>query len=154
MRADTTDTAVRRLEPGNPAARSRDSHRTTGVGADGDVRQARRDGRGRAAGGTAGHPIRCLRIHRRAGPVVDASNTKRQLMQVGLADDLPTRVENRVHHFGVFRRRRCVGEGAAAGAGRITGDVDGVLDGYALAIATEEKFADESTHAPISSLYK
>ncbi|MCY1182646.1 hypothetical protein D9M73_232160 [compost metagenome] len=68
-------------------------------------------------------------------------------MQVGLADDLPASVENRIHHFGAFCRRRCIGKGTAARAGRMAGDVDGVLDGDALAVAPEEEFADESTHA-------
>ncbi|MNY18830.1 hypothetical protein D3C86_1522370 [compost metagenome] len=148
MRTDTADTAIGRLEPGDTAARRRHPHRTSGVGADGDVCKTCGDGRGRTAGGTTRHPVRRLGVHRCAGPVVDAGDAEGQFMQVGLADDLPAGVEDRVNHCGVFRCRGCIGEGTAARAGRVAGDVDGVLDGDALAIATEEEFADESTHVP------
>ncbi|MNS89933.1 hypothetical protein D3C72_1239650 [compost metagenome] len=114
MRTDTADATISRLEPGNPAARCRHPHRTTGVGADGDVRQACRDRRSRTAGRAARHTVRRLRIDRSAGPVVDAGHAERQFMQVGLADDLPASVEDRIDHLGVLRRRRCIGERTAA----------------------------------------
>ena len=51
------DRAVGRLQADDPAERGRLADRAAGVGADRAGREAAGDGRGRAAGGAAGHPL-------------------------------------------------------------------------------------------------
>ncbi|MNZ53780.1 hypothetical protein D3C78_716650 [compost metagenome] len=151
MHAHAADAAEGRLQPGDAAAGSRYTHRATGVGAQRNIGEAGSHRHRRATGRTAGYAVRCLRVLRRAGPVVDAGDAEGQFVQVGLADDAPAGAQHCIHHVGVALRWSGIGQRAAAAAGRMTGDVDGVLDRDAQAVAAKLEFADEYAHAESSS---
>ncbi|MNP10425.1 hypothetical protein D3C76_1025720 [compost metagenome] len=151
MHAGAADAAEGRLQAGDAAAGRRYAHRATGIGAQGDIGEAGSDRYRRTAGRATRHALRRLRVTRRAGPVVDAGNAERQFVKVGLADDAPAGIEHRVDHVGVALGWRGVGQRAAAAAGRLAGDVDGVLDRDAQTVAAKLEFADEHAHAGCSS---
>ncbi len=123
------DQAVRRPEAEQPARRGGDPDRAGRVGAEADIRQAGRHGRGRAGRRAAGEPAGILRIHRRGALAGVPDQRIRELVHDGQARHGRARGQQPGH-----RRCRLLAGGVRrppareAERGHVAGDRDHVLD--------------------------
>ena len=126
------DGAVRGPHAPQAAVAGRDADGAAGVGAEGEVGEAARDGGGGAAGGAAGDAIGRSRVERRAVEEVFADQAEGELIANGFADAGGAGREQLLDADGRRAGRRVSGEpiGIAA-AGGVVGDVDEVFDGEA-----------------------
>ena len=135
---ETVDRAARRhsaarayqattgLEADDVVELCRHAPRAGGVGAKGDAHQPRRDRNRRARARPAGD---IGRVQRAAGSAIGRTcpvQPGRELVEIGLADRNRAGVDEALHDRRVPIRP--IGEGRAAGGGRMAGKVDAVLD--------------------------
>jgi len=118
-----------RLEADDAAQRRRNSHRAAGVGADRDLAHAVGDGDGRTGRRTAGHAAAVSRIARRAEMRIGTDARKGELGHVGFRDDDGAGLAKPAHDRRIgFGRSRFFGENLRAGARRLAGNVEQILD--------------------------
>ena len=130
------------LKPTRPHKRRRNAHRAAGIGADGDVAHAVGDGDRRAGRGAAGHALAVARIAGRAEMRIGADAGKGEFGHVGLGDDHRAGRAQPLHHRRIGGgRRRLLGENLRAGAGRLAGDVEQILDADDDAVERAERGA-------------
>ena len=131
-----------RLEADEAAQRRRNAHRAAGVGADRDLAHAVGDRDRRARRGAAGHARAVARIARRAEMRIGADAGKGELGHIGLGDDHRAGGAQPPHDRRIGDgRRRFLGEDFRAGAGRLAGDVEQILDADDGAVERAERHA-------------
>ena len=94
----------RRLQPDDATARSRDAHRSPGVGPVGDIGVTGTDGDRRAARRTTREQCRIERVDRRAEPWIRADPGHRKLREVGLAHDAGVGGPRPRHALGILQQ--------------------------------------------------
>ena len=128
-RAFGRDALPARLEADDTAQRRRYPHRAAGIAADGDLAEAVGGGDRGARRRAARHARAIARIARRAEMRIGADGGIGEFGHVGLGDDHRAGGAQPAHHDGVdLGRRRLLGEDFRAGAGRLAGDIEQILD--------------------------
>ena len=131
-----------RLEADDAAQRRRNAHRAAGVAADGDLGHAVADRDRGARGRAAGHACAIARVGRRAEMRIGADGAEREFGHVGLGDDHRAASAQAPHHRRIGGRRlSLVGEDFGAGARRLAGDIEQILDADDHAIERAERYA-------------
>ena len=131
-----------RLEANDAAQRRRNAHRAAGVAADGDLGHTVADRDRGARGRATGHARAIARVGRRAEMRIGADGAEREFGHVGLGDDHRTAGAQAPHHRRVGGRRlSLVGEDFGAGARRLAGDIEQILDADDHAVERAERYA-------------
>ncbi|MGF6301197.1 hypothetical protein OKW42_004550 [Paraburkholderia sp. WC7.3d] len=123
--AALADEPERRLEPHQPVEARRHASGTRGIGAERERDDARRDRNRRTGARSARHVFIARDLTHRAVRRTRADETRRELIEIGLADENRACVQQTRYRERRFARR--VGEGIACGGGRQAGEVDVVL---------------------------
>jgi len=126
------------LETNHAIQRSGDSDGTAGVGSDGEIGDAERDGNAGAGRRAAGNAIARHGVARRSPVRIEAQPGIGEFRHVGFAKNDSAGLAQPMHHDRIGSRRRRVTQDRRTGRRRLPGDVEEVLDCDDVAVQRSE----------------